>query len=67
MKKLFEIVWCFIDKDNLVEVDDWGDEVYHLAYIKAKDEKEAIEIWKERKSIRMNSEIYEVHEYEFVR
>ena len=67
MNKLFEIVWCFLDRDNFVETDDWGDEVYHVSYIKARNEKDAIDSWRERKSYRKRSEICEINTYELVK
>ena len=64
MKKLFEIVWCFIDGNGEVQRDDWDmNEVFYVAYIKADNIDDAERIWQSRQTYKKNAQIFEVNEY----
>jgi hypothetical protein len=63
MKKLFEIVWCFIDEDGEVQRDSWENEIFYVAYIKAENIDDAERIWKSRQSYKRNAEVFEINEY----
>ena len=61
--KLYEIVWCFIDEDGEVVRDEWEDEKYYIAYIKATCEESALSIWNKRQHFKRNPEIVEINVY----
>lgn len=63
MKKLFEIVWCFVDENGVVYSDWLGEEEYHVAYIKAGDIDEAERIWRKRINFKKEPELVEINTF----
>lgn len=62
-KNLYEIIWCFIDEEGLVQTDEYGCEQYFKDYIYAPDEQMALIALEKKENFLIKPEIIQITKF----